>query len=98
MPWSQRRTEPNRLRGRALQRRNAIELAQEKVCRVCWKRPASQMDHILNLAAGGADTRDNRQGICIPCHNAKTAREAAAARPSRIRPSEPHPGDVGVGG
>lgn len=29
---------------------------------------------------------------CFPCHNRKTGQETQARRPSRRRPSEPHPG------
>jgi|GEM_PF-937416 len=34
-------------------------------------------DHILNAAQGGDDSESNLQWLCKPCHDAKTAKEAA---------------------
>ena len=55
---------------------------------------ATEVDHVRPISQGGTDTDDNKRAICVPCHRAKTAREAAAgrARFSRRRPAEPHPG------
>ncbi len=66
-------------------------------CRACGhqgSKAAGDMraDHIVNVAAGGTTTLDNGQALCKPCHDRKTAREAAAARKSRTRPAERHPG------
>jgi 5-methylcytosine-specific restriction enzyme A len=33
---------------------------------------ATELDHILALSNGGADTAANRQGLCAACHRAKT--------------------------
>ncbi|AVJ50278.1 HNH endonuclease [Mycobacterium phage Mendokysei] len=59
-------------------------------------------DHIVNLAAGGADHPHNMQWLCGPCHDTKTKAERAAGRAraiarrgsisKRYRDREPHPG------
>jgi 5-methylcytosine-specific restriction protein A len=44
---------------------------------------ATQVDHIVALVNGGTDDRfddSNRQGLCDPCHDAKTALDLAEAR------------------
>lgn len=38
---------------------------------------ATQRDHIIPLAEGGADTDDNVQGLCDDCHHAKSKAESA---------------------
>lgn len=35
-----------------------------------------ELDHIIPLAAGGADIEGNMQPLCVKCHKAKTRREA----------------------
>lgn len=42
--------------------------------------PTTIADHIIAKAEGGEDDRGNYQGVCDPCHKAKTAEEAARAR------------------
>lgn len=37
--------------------------------------PATVVDHVLPLRAGGSHDPANLQPLCAPCHNAKTARE-----------------------
>lgn len=34
------------------------------------------VDHIIALADGGTDDDDNKETLCQPCHDAKSAREA----------------------
>lgn len=72
------------------------------VCYVCRKPGADEVDHIRNVAECrrlgiNPDTDDNLGAIhSVPCHRAKTQREASEARwrhRSR-RPNEPHPGIV----
>jgi 5-methylcytosine-specific restriction protein A len=59
-------------------------LAEEPFCRVCLaegKRvQASEVDHIVPLAAGGDNSRGNQQGLCKPCHEVKSQRERSEAR------------------
>jgi 5-methylcytosine-specific restriction protein A len=56
-------------------------LREEPLCRPCKAvgRVAASIecDHIQPLEQGGTDERENLQGICVPCHRAKTARERA---------------------
>jgi 5-methylcytosine-specific restriction protein A len=41
---------------------------------------ATQRDHIVPLAEGGADDDTNVQGLCHECHEAKSGAEAARGR------------------
>jgi 5-methylcytosine-specific restriction enzyme A len=76
-----------RKRGRAGQRERAQVLAEEPLCRPCYAAgrtsASEQVDHIVPLAQGGSDDRENKQGICRPCHRKKSAAEAAAGRRRR---------------
>ena len=40
---------------------------------MCGDR-ATEVDHIIELAAGGTNTIDNVQPLCRDCHKAKTSR------------------------
>lgn len=68
------------------QKMRALVLREEPLCRSCLKRvpsiytPSVIADHIKPKAEGGTDDRDNYQGLCQPCSDAKTADEAARAR------------------
>jgi len=68
-----------RLRGRAGVRRRERILARDPVCVECAKlsiyRPTDEVDHIVPLHRGGPDTDANLQGLCSPCHEAKTLAE-----------------------
>lgn len=50
-------------------------LDTEPICRVCGRKPATEVDHILSKARGGADDVGNLQPICQVCHSQKTNRE-----------------------
>ena len=55
-------------------------LAYEPFCRQCAlvgvKTIATEVDHIVPIAAGGDKwDRDNMQPLCTPCHSRKTASE-----------------------
>jgi 5-methylcytosine-specific restriction protein A len=54
--------------------------AEQPFCVVCLHEgrtvPATIRDHILNLEAGGTDTEDNVQPLCVPCHTLKTDAES----------------------
>jgi len=55
-------------------------LARDKyLCQACFIKgrptPAKHVDHIRPKAKGGVDDPDNLQSLCIPCHDAKTARD-----------------------
>ncbi|WP_277286402.1 HNH endonuclease [Sphingomonas aquatilis] len=45
--------------------------------------PSTVVDHIIRLADGGSDERGNKQGLCTPCHDAKSAEEQARDRARR---------------
>ena len=51
-----------------------------------------ELDHIINLKAGGTNTLDNTQWLCKPCHMHKTQQEATKARNKWKRQPEQHPG------
>ncbi|MCI4653114.1 MAG: HNH endonuclease [Sphingomonas aquatilis] len=76
-----------RKRGRAGQRDRAAVLADEPLCRRCLANgrtePSTVVDHIIRLADGGSDERGNKQGLCTPCHDAKSAEEQARDRARR---------------
>ena len=78
-----------RVRGRAGQKARRQVMAEEPVCRLCLNagrsRASQQVDHIRPLAWGGADDRGNKQALCIPCHEAKSAAERAVDAGQRRR-------------
>ena len=61
--------------GWARQRANDPILTANPWCAVCRCVRSQVVDHIRPLADGGADTSDNKQALCIPCHRLKTERE-----------------------
>lgn len=78
---------PNRLRGRPWRRLRARVLAEEPICYRCIERDtvtkgsvSTICDHKVPLAEGGTDDRENLGGMCEPCHDQKTAEEAARAQ------------------
>lgn len=86
--WSStRKSRQERGYGRAhdLMRRQVLN--EEPLCRPCQEAgrvtPSVIADHITPLSEGGTGDRDNYQGICHPCHQAKTAAEAQRARARR---------------
>lgn len=51
------------------------------ICHRCKKPGADQVDHVVPIAEGGADTDANKAAIhATPCHRDKTAEESARAR------------------
>ncbi|PQP24151.1 HNH endonuclease [Rhodococcus opacus] len=58
----------------------------------CCTGEATEVDHIINRAAGGSDDLENLRAVCQSCHRVLTQRQANAARPQRKRPPEEHPG------
>lgn len=51
------------------------------LCQECKRQGKTTLggpvDHIVPLWKGGSDDDDNKEVLCVPCHDAKTAREAA---------------------
>ncbi len=72
----------------------AAILAAHPVCRACGLRPSTEADHIVPVAEGGTDAVTNGQGLCTPCHTAKTKQEQTRGmqRRSLHRTPAPHPG------
>lgn len=62
-----------------LRQREAV-LNKNPLCVECQKqgriKAAEEIDHIVPLWADGKDELSNLQGLCKPCHKAKTAEEA----------------------
>lgn len=90
MPWGDGRQLPRNwgaIRARVLRR--------DPTCMACGVRPSAEADHV---ADPDDHSMGNLQGLCTPCHKAKTQREAAAgraawrARAPRHRPVGRHPG------
>lgn len=82
-PWGK----DKRKRGRAGVKERAEILAADPLCRPCLKqgrtRRATIVDHIQPLSWGGTDVRTNKQPICKPCHDAKSAEEREIGRKLR---------------
>lgn len=75
-------TAQRRLRGRALQARNArIATRDFYTCKICGRVAdrvgEGQVDHRVPLAQGGTEDDANLQWLCVDCHRAKTNREKA---------------------
>ena len=73
-----------RKRGRAGMRDRAQVLAEEPFCRLCLEKglevASDVVDHRIPLAWGGTDDRENKQGLCNPCHDEKSKAERAFTR------------------
>ena len=74
--------QPDRIRGRTLQRIRYRVLANNPLCVRCQAKGritiATQVDHIIALVNGGSDDKhddSNRQGLCDECHKVKTAED-----------------------
>jgi 5-methylcytosine-specific restriction protein A len=64
-----------------VQDRNRIRARDCGLCQECKRQGrvavGSAVDHIVPLWKGGSDGDLNKELLCRPCHDAKTAREAA---------------------
>jgi 5-methylcytosine-specific restriction protein A len=61
--------------------RNEIKDRDCGLCQACKRRgrlgvPGDVVDHIEPLHLGGSDEPSNKELLCTPCHNAKSAHEA----------------------
>ena len=87
-PWERPVAQKDlRKRGRPGMRDRAQVLLEEPLCRLCGaagRVSASEVvDHITPLSWGGSDERDNKQGLCKACHDAKSKAERASDRARR---------------
>lgn len=67
-------------------------LTRDPTCRICHQRQSVEVDHEI---AGDDHSDDNLRGVCEWCHKRKSATEgsqARAAKGSRLRPKDLHPG------
>lgn len=82
--WTKRESRQARGYGRAHDLMRAQVLREEPLCRICTEAgritPTTIADHVVPKAEGGTDDRGNYQGLCTPCHDVKTAAEAARGR------------------
>lgn len=86
--WERPRFQPDkRLRGRAAVRERAELVALWPFCRECLKQgkhvKTDVIDHVVPLAWGGREDRGNKQGLCHPCHDAKSKLEREIGRRGR---------------
>jgi 5-methylcytosine-specific restriction protein A len=68
-----------RITGSRLQKIRRDKLLSNPACEECARNgivtPAKVIDHIAPLWAGGSESANNRQSLCIRCHDAKSAIE-----------------------
>lgn len=66
-----------RIRGWELTKvRARIGLRDNYSCRVCGRVTVKgHVDHIVPLHKGGAESDENRQWLCVECHEVKSERE-----------------------
>ncbi len=62
--------------------RNSIASQQGWTCNICGQLLTScfDIDHVVALCRGGADSYENLQALCVPCHRYKTASERCPGR------------------
>jgi 5-methylcytosine-specific restriction protein A len=75
VPW-QGSTRSQRL-PRGWRKLRRFVLSRDPLCRICGQTPSTECDHIV---PGDDHSLDNLQGVCGPCHTAKTQKEASEAR------------------
>ena len=63
--------------------RRRRQLREHPTCAMCGA-PATDADHVENLAAGG-DPDGELQSLCEPCHRQKTASEGGRAAKAKRR-------------
>lgn len=83
-PQLQSVSRTKRITGTTLQNIRKKHFRDNPLCVDCEKqgitRLAVELDHIVELADGGAESEANRQGLCKDCHTAKSAAQARLRR------------------
>ena len=90
-PWASS-TRKTRLPADWERRRSAVLYRDGHRCQIAGPtctQVATEVDHVVPNDDHGLD---NLQAACHPCHWAKSQAESAAARLTRARPGEKHPG------
>jgi len=77
----------SRLRGRKWMALRLSVLSHEPTCYLChaFAHHDDIVDHLIPLAGGGSDDRENLHRCCRPCHRLKTSRESQASRTGASR-------------
>ena len=82
--WAKKPNATKRITGRRLQAMRAELFNAYPLCAECERQGlvslATQRDHIKPLEEGGTDDCDNEQGLCVPCHAAKSLQERIRAQ------------------
>lgn len=82
--WGKQASATKRVTGRRLQQLRQELFRRSPLCAECERQGlvtlATQRDHIKPLAEGGADSEDNVQGLCEPCHEGKSLQERLRAQ------------------
>ena len=82
--WAKPANATKRVTGRKLQTMRAALFTRQPLCVACEAQGrvtlATQRDHMIPLAEGGADDDSNVQGLCEPCHDAKSKSESQRGR------------------
>jgi 5-methylcytosine-specific restriction protein A len=82
--WAKPAKATKRITGRRLQAMRASLFQRCPLCVVCEQQgrvtEATQRDHKVPLAEGGADDPTNEQALCDACHDAKSQAEARRGR------------------
>jgi len=82
--WEKNNAEKRVIKGRTLQRERDRLFNEFPLCAECERQGrvtvAVIRDHIKPLAEGGEDTEDNTQGLCVACHDKKSAGESKRGR------------------
>lgn len=77
-------TAPERRAGRPWRRLRAQILAGNPICAICFRRPATTVDHIVPISHGGRELDpQNCRPACAPCNYAGGARITNAGRRGR---------------
>jgi len=70
--------------GKKWQKLRRIVLSQNPECAMCGA-PATHVDHIVPLADGGTNDRENLQPLCHSCHTRKTLGDVRRRQGAAIR-------------
>lgn len=68
----------NRKRDRRYRKLRAAILAESDICYICGKPGANSVDHVVPIAKGGKNTRENmKPAHMFPCNRSKGTRDYA---------------------
>lgn len=84
-PWADRGSRHERGYGWRWEQLRASILKRDRyLCQPCFRKgritAAAQVDHVKPKARGGTDDPGNLESTCCPCHDVKSAKEAAEAQ------------------